>query len=114
MYARTIVMELAKQEREQLESLRAGQDDGATRIACRTLMCDGAAFDWWAVGEAPALVTVKSAVLGSLNGFTDSDPEAFATTLAKQLIERRENASRCSTGDGAAQSPLDKPGWFKK
>jgi hypothetical protein len=76
----------------------------STRIISRTLTCDGALFYWWAVGEDPSLVTVTSGVYGSLNGFTRSDPEAFAMTLARDLMQ---HPSKTTTS-------LEKPGWFSK
>lgn len=81
----------------------AKSDSISTRIISRTLTCDGAFFYWWAVGEDPSLVTVTSAVYGSLNGFTRSEPETFAMTLAKDLMRYP-----------STPTSLEKPGWFRK
>jgi hypothetical protein len=125
MYARTIVLELVKREdeaakREDQSAAHAAaagncgsdvedrtSDSRNVRIFGRTLICQGSPFDWWVMGERPALVTVSSAAFGKLNAFTDSEPEAFAMDLARQLLEQhaeQRDPSGADTGVGAERA----------
>lgn len=83
----------------------AETDIVSTRIITnRELSCDGASFEWWAVGENPALVTVRSAVFGTLQQFTHGDAEAFAMTLAKKLLDQHYALAEVAR---KAQKPRD-------
>jgi hypothetical protein len=86
-------------------------------ISQRELIVDGAPFQWWAVGEHPTLVTVRSSVFGSLTRFTDEDVAAFAASLAKELLAQHyARAGRSPTGkklSSATVTGLNKPGWFE-
>lgn len=79
---------------------REGHDVTSTRvISNRKLEVDGAKFHWWAVGESPTLVTVRSPIFGSRAKFTLQDPSTFAARLAKTLLmEHYERARRSSQG----------------
>lgn len=86
------------------------------RTPCE-LIVDGAPFQWWAVGEHPAFVTVRSSVFGSLTKLTNGDVAAVAASLAKELLAQHyERAGRSPTGKKLRSEPasgLDKPGWFE-
>jgi len=86
-------------------------------ISQRELIVDGAPFQWWAVGEHPALVTVRSSVFGSSTKFTDGDVAEYAASLAKELLAQHyERAGRSPTGKrlpSDTMSGLNKPGWFE-
>ena len=85
-------------------------------ISQRELVVDGAPFQWWAVGENPSLVTVRSTVFGSLTKFTDGDVAQFAASLAKELLAQHyARAGRLPTGKAlkADNTGLNKPGWFE-
>lgn len=99
-------------------------DSVRTRIiSSRQLVCDGAPFQWWAVGDHPSLVTVQSSLFGSLREFTHGDSEAFAMGLAGKLL--RHHYARAQLARGPTQEPaeatgpsdrnaMDKAGWFDK
>jgi hypothetical protein len=55
-------------------------------ISQREVIVDGVAFEWWAVGEHPALVTVRASLVGSHSKFTDGDVAECAASLAKELL----------------------------
>jgi hypothetical protein len=85
-------------------------------ISQRELVVDGAPFQWWAVGEDPALVTVRSAVFGSMTKFTDGDVAQVAASLAKELLAQHyARAGRSPTGRAlkSENTGLNKPGWFE-
>jgi hypothetical protein len=86
-------------------------------ISQRELIVDGAPFQWWAVGEYPSLVTVRSSVFGSITRFTDDDVAGFAASLAKELLAQHyARAGRSPTGRKLPSQPasgLNKPGWFE-
>ena len=86
-------------------------------ISQRELIVDGAPFEWWAVGEHPALVTVRSSVFGSMTKFTDGDVAQFAASLAKELLAQHyARAGRSPTGRKLSPDTtagLKKPGWFE-
>jgi hypothetical protein len=95
-------------------ALDEGGDSADRRIVGDTLRCEGSLFDWWVLGEKPALVTVSNPVFGKLSGFTDTDPEVFANGLAKQLLDRHAGLRLAQVRADMAPSPLKKPGWFEK
>lgn len=86
-------------------------------ISQRALVVDGAPFQWWAVGELPALVTVRSSVFGSITRFTDEDVALVAAALAKELLAQHyARAGRTPSGKKLRPDTppgLDKPGWFE-
>jgi hypothetical protein len=86
-------------------------------ISQRELIVDGAPFQWWAVGEHPSLVTVRSRVFGSVTRFTEGDVAVFAESLAKELLAQHyARAGRSPTGRKLPSQPasgLNKPGWFE-
>jgi len=85
-------------------------------ISQRELVIDGAPFQWWAVGEHPSLVTVRSTVFGSMTKFTDGDVAQVAAALAKELLAQHyARAGRSPTGKELKSSStgLNKPGWFE-
>lgn len=88
-------------------------DTTSTRvIGRRELRVDGAPFQWWAVGERPMLVTVRSGVFGSLAEFTDGDPGEVAMTLAKRILtEHYERARKLkhSVPASDASQPAEEP-----
>jgi hypothetical protein len=64
-----------------------------TRVVSRTFELDGISFSWWAIDDSPAFVTVSSQWFGSKAELTEGDPEAFARTLAEQILgEHRRRA----------------------
>jgi hypothetical protein len=80
-----------------MERTGPGSDDAADFVSTRIIKStrfevDGAEFHWWAVGERPSLVTVRSAVFGTRASFTDDDPASFAPRLAKEVL--REHYER--------------------
>ncbi|HEY3515519.1 MAG TPA: hypothetical protein VGL98_00635 [Gammaproteobacteria bacterium] len=85
-------------------------------ISQRELVIDGAPFQWWAVGEHPSLVTVRSAVFGSMTKFSDGDVAQVAASLAKELLAQHyARAGRSPTGKALKleSTGLSKPGWFE-
>jgi hypothetical protein len=86
-------------------------------ISQRELVVDGVPFQWWAVGENPALVTVRASVFGSLTKFSGGDVAEFAASLAKELLAQHyARAGRAPTGKKLRSdkpSGLNKPGWFE-
>jgi hypothetical protein len=84
-------------------------------ISQRELVVDGAPFQWWAVGEHPTSVTVRSAVFGSMTKLTDGDVARVAASLAKELLAQHyERAGRSPTGRALkSDTGLNKPGWFE-
>ena len=119
MYVRTIVLEQRDDEETQTPGPTedSAGDAVSTRIVSKGLVCDGVKFQWWAVGEDPSLVTVRSSVFGSLNGFARSDAETFAMTLARNLLRQHYDSARTEQPAPepiADANPLAKPGWFKK
>jgi hypothetical protein len=97
-------------------SKKTGEHDSTKIIGQRELNVGGVPFQWWAVGDRPTLVTVRSSVFGSLNQFTDEDPADYAITLAKRLL--KEHYDRAAATQRTTQEPSDggsvlkKPGWF--
>jgi len=61
-------------------------DHVSTKVVSHTFEYDGLKFSWWALNEAPALVTVSSQWFGSKSGFANKDPEAMARQLAGQIV----------------------------
>jgi hypothetical protein len=93
-------------------------DSISTRIiGQRTLTADGVQFQWWAVGERPALVTVKTPIFGSATDFTDGDVAEFAVVLAKRLLAEHYARAAAAKAGRAVQPPppsaLKRPGWFE-
>jgi hypothetical protein len=91
-------------------------DHISTRIISqRELVVDGAPFQWWAVGDHPSLVTVRSTVFGSMTKFTDGDVAQVAASLAKELLAQHyERGGRSPTGKALKDNAgLNKPGWFE-
>ena len=85
-------------------------------ISQRELVVDGVLFQWWAVGERPALVTVRTPIFGSATDFTDGDVAAFADVLANRLLAEhyaRAAAAKAGEKQKPPVSPLTKPGWFE-
>ena len=95
----------------------APEHTGTRIISQRELIADGAPFQWWAAGERPAAVTVRSSVFGSLTRCTDGDVAQFAASLAKELLAQHyARAGRSPTGKKLRAQPasgLNKPGWFE-
>jgi hypothetical protein len=95
-----------------------GPEHISTRIISqRELIVDGAPFQWWAVGENPSRVTVRSSVFGSITRPTDGDVAELAASLAKELLAQHyERAGPSPTGRKLRSEPasgLNKPGWFE-
>jgi hypothetical protein len=93
-------------------------DHVSTRIISqRELTVDGVPFEWWAVGEQPALVTVRTPLFGTLTEFTTGDVAQFAASLARKVLAQhnlRAAAGKKSAGTKPAMVPvLKKPGWFE-
>lgn len=85
-------------------------------ISQRELVIDGVPFHWWAVGEKPALVTVRTPIFGALTEFTDGDVAECAAALAKKLLSQhsaRARAARKAAHKAPDWSALEKPGWFE-
>jgi hypothetical protein len=61
-----------------------------TRLISRTFVLRGVTFSWWAIDNAPALVTVSSDGLGRKADVTHSDPEATAKQLALEILQDRD------------------------
>lgn len=59
----------------------------STRLISRRLEVDGVEFHWWAVGEKPALVTVRSKLFGGRTRFSMEDPAEFARQLAEAVLD---------------------------
>ena len=92
-------------------------DHISTRIISqRELVIDGVPFQWWAVGEKPALVTVRAPIFGALSEFTEGDVAECAAVLAKRLLTQHAAPAK-KERKGARTSPdwsaLEKPGWFE-
>ncbi|HEX5421863.1 MAG TPA: hypothetical protein VFY39_17875 [Gammaproteobacteria bacterium] len=105
----------------------------AAPVASRALVLDGIEFQWWAVGERPAVVTVRHRALGGRTELTGGDPEKFARWLAKVMLDTHHakrplssgapyaldespSANPCNQANGG-QSAVDafsKPGWFSR
>ena len=67
-------------------------------------------------GGSPSLVTVRSAVFGSITKFTEGDVAQFAASLAKELLAQHyARAGRSPTGRELKSDTtgLSKPGWFE-
>ena len=93
-------------------------DHTSTRIiGQRELTVDGVLFQWWAVGEKPALVTVRTPLFGTLTEFTHGDIAACALLLAKRLLAQHHARTAAARKETRPQSPaqpvLKKPGWFQ-
>jgi hypothetical protein len=92
-------------------------DHISTRIISqREITVDGVPFEWWAVGEDSALVTVRSPMLGSLTELTTGDVAELAVALARKLIakhRRHANAKKPVRPKAQGVSVLEKPGWFE-
>jgi hypothetical protein len=85
-------------------------------ISQRELVVDGAPFQWWAVGEHPSLITVRSAVFGSMTKLTDGEVAQVAASLARELLAQHyARAGRSPTGKAlkSDNTGLNKPGWFE-
>jgi hypothetical protein len=85
-------------------------------IGQRELVVDGVPFQWWAVGENPALVTVRAPLFGTLTEFTHGDVAEFAAELAKKLLTQPVSSARKDPKPARTRpnwSALDKPGWFE-
>jgi len=102
------------------DSKRKVDDTISTRIISqRSLTLDGVEFQWWAVGDHPALVTVRSKVFGSLAEFSYADAADFALKLARRLLLRHYEHAR-SLEIGKPRRPtndvplLARPGWFEQ
>jgi hypothetical protein len=54
---------------------------------------EGARFSWWAVGDQPMLVTVRSDAFGSTQQFAYGDVESFAQRLARGLLRDHRGPS---------------------
>lgn len=85
-------------------------------ISQRELVVDGVPFQWWAVGENPALVTVRAPMFGALTEFADGDVAECAAVLARRLLS--QHAAPAKKERKAARKPpdwsaLEKPGWFE-
>jgi hypothetical protein len=81
-------------------------------ISQRKLTVDGVPFQWWAVGERPALVTVRAPLFGALSDFTNGDVAVFATTLAKRVLAN--HTPRAEKTRKVDSTPvLKRPGWFE-
>ena len=84
-----------------------------TRIISQCkLTVDGVPFQWWAVGERPALVTVRAPIFGALSDFTSGDVAVFAATLSKRVLAN--NYVRAEKARKVDNTPaLKRPGWFE-
>jgi hypothetical protein len=81
-------------------------------ISQRKLTVDGVPFQWWAVGERPALVTVRTPLFGALSDFTGGDVAVFAATLAKRVLA--DHNPRAEKARKVERTPaLERPGWFE-
>lgn len=68
------------------------QEDPAatfTRVVSKTFEIEGVMFSWWAIDEAPALVTVSTQWFGNRAELTHQDPEQHARQMAKRLLDER-------------------------
>ena len=97
---------------------REDPDHGSTRIiGQRELVVSGVLFQWWAVGERPALVTVRTPLFGTVTEFTHGDVAVCAELLAKRLLAqhhaRAASARQQSKPKAPAKPVLQKPGWFQ-
>jgi hypothetical protein len=85
-------------------------------ISQRELLVNGVVFQWWAVGESPALVTVRAKIFGSATEFTDADVAEFANILAAKLLAQHYARAAAANARQPAKppvSPLNPPGWFE-
>jgi hypothetical protein len=86
-------------------------------ISQRELVVDGVPFQWWAVGERPALVTVRTPIFGAATEFTEGDVAEFAAVLAKRLLAEHLARAAAVKAGNAMKPPepvaLKKPGWFE-
>jgi hypothetical protein len=86
----------------------------ATRIISqRKLTVDGVVFQWWAVGERPALVTVRAKVFGTLSDFTNGDVATFAAGLAKRILVEHYARAADNARKAVKAPALKKAGWFE-
>jgi hypothetical protein len=86
----------------------------ATRIISqRELEVEGVVFQWWAVGDGPALVTVRAKIFGSRSNFTDEDVAEFAAALAKSILVDHYARAADNARKAAKTPALKKPGWFE-
>ena len=97
---------------------KARNDHVSTRIISqRELTVDGVPFEWWAGGEHPALVTVRTPLFGSLTEFTAGDVAELAAALAQKLLAqhnaRPAAAKKPADAKTATVPVLNKPGWFE-
>jgi hypothetical protein len=102
-------------------------------IVSRELVLNGVAFQWWAVGERPAAVTVRHRAIGGRTELTGGDPEKFARWLAKVMLDTHQarkplgseapyaldespSAKPCKEASGRlpAVDAFSKPGWFSR
>jgi hypothetical protein len=87
-------------------------------IGHRELTVDRVQFQWWAVADRPALVTVRSTAFGSLAEFTYHDACPFAHPLATELLaqeRKRTQEARGATNKTARTHvpALKKAEWFE-
>jgi hypothetical protein len=86
----------------------------ATRIISqRELNVDGVIFQWWAVGQQPALVTVRAKIFGSRSDFTNGDVATFAAALGKRILIDHYARAADSARKSATAPAMKKPGWFE-
>ena len=91
-------------------------DQISTRIVSqRELRVDGISFEWWAVGEQPAFVTVRARWFGSVTEPTTGDVAELAAVLARKLIaqHRARPAKKPVRAKTPSLTVLEKPGWFE-
>lgn len=98
--------------------LSPDRDTISTRvIKSQDIDVEGARFRWWAVGQQPVLVTVRSEIFGSVAKFTYGDVPSFALALAKNVLaEHYAKAAELRRAEKKdAKEPADalkKTGWF--
>ena len=81
-------------------------------ISQRKLDVEGVPFQWWAVGERPSLVTVRTPIFGALSDFTTGDVAVFAAALARRVLaNHRAGAQTMKKMD--SMPVLKRPGWFE-
>ena len=73
-------------------------DRGHPERAAQEFTVDGLRFTWWAIGNGPVFVTVNHATLGRVSRITTGDPESFAASLARALLQGSSN--RVDPADG--------------
>lgn len=91
--------------------------DPPAETGISSLICDGMTFQWWAVGGSPALVTVRSSLLGCLRDFTVGDVREFAMSLARKLLHSETqqvpaDVAQAAEAESSTNSFL-KRGWFE-